>query len=41
MIDGKQIGYIGEIHPQILSNWNIGMPVAIFEINLNEVYKRV
>ena len=41
MIGGKQIGYIGEIHPQILSNWNIGMPVAIFEINLNEVYERV
>ncbi len=41
VIDGKHIGYIGEIHPQILSIWNIGVPVAIFEMNLNGVYERV
>lgn len=41
LIDGRQIGCIGEIHPQILSNWNIGMPVAVFEVNLNEVYEKV
>ncbi|MCK4636585.1 MAG: phenylalanine--tRNA ligase subunit beta [Methanomicrobia archaeon] len=41
VIDEKPIGHIGEIHPQILSIWNVGMPVAIFEINLNGVYERV
>jgi len=30
----KQIGFIGEIHPQILQNWKLEMPVAAFEIEL-------
>ena len=29
---GKKIGFIGEIHPKILKNWKIKMPVALFEI---------
>ncbi|MCK4310240.1 MAG: phenylalanine--tRNA ligase subunit beta [Methanomicrobia archaeon] len=41
VIDEKPIGHIGEIHPQILSIWNVGMPAAIFEINLNGIYERV
>ncbi len=28
----KRIGLIGEIHPKILKNWKIKMPVALFEI---------
>ena len=31
------LGYIGEIHPKILNNWRIKMPVALFEINLKEI----
>jgi phenylalanyl-tRNA synthetase beta chain len=38
-IEGKEIGFIGEIHPKILKNWKIKMPVAIFEINLEEILK--
>lgn len=33
----KTLGYIGEIHPRILRNWKIKMPVALFEINLDEM----
>ena len=32
------IGFIGEIHPRILKNWKIKMPVALFEIELGKVF---
>ena len=31
----KLIGYAGEIHPRILRNWKMKMPVALCEINLD------
>lgn len=34
---GKDIAYLGEIHPQVLSNWNIEMPVAALELNVTEL----
>ncbi len=37
----KKIGFIGEIHPKILKNWKIKMPVALFEINLEEIFKKL
>jgi phenylalanyl-tRNA synthetase beta chain len=37
-LDGEKIGFIGEIHPRILKNWKIKMPVSIFEINLERLY---
>jgi len=40
-IDGKSIGFVGEVHPKILKNWKIKMPVAIFEIKLEEIFKRL
>jgi phenylalanyl-tRNA synthetase beta chain len=39
--NNKTIGFLGEIHPKILKNWKIKMPVSIFEINLEEIYKKV
>ncbi len=41
ILDNELIGYIGEIHPKILRNWKIKMPVALFEINLEEVFNRL
>ena len=38
--NGKTVGYLGEIHPKILRNWRIKMPVALFEINLKEIFKK-
>ena len=32
----KKIGFISEVHPKTLKNWKIKMPVALFEINLEE-----
>ena len=40
-IDEKTIGFLGEIHPRILRNWKIKMPVSLFEINLEEVFKKL
>ncbi len=38
---GKPIGFLGEIHPRILKAWKIKMPVALFEINLEEVFEKL
>ncbi|MFH1325550.1 MAG: phenylalanine--tRNA ligase subunit beta [archaeon] len=39
ILNGKAIGFIGEIHPKILRNWKIKMPVSLFEIDLEEVLR--
>jgi phenylalanyl-tRNA synthetase beta chain len=39
--ENKTIGFLGEIHPRILKNWKIKMPVALLEINLEEVFKKL
>ncbi|AAL81114.1 phenylalanine--tRNA ligase subunit beta [Pyrococcus furiosus DSM 3638] len=39
LVDGKEIGIIGEIHPQVLENWNIQVPVVAFEIFLKPLYR--
>ncbi len=36
--DGKKIGFLGEIHPRILRNWKIKMPVALLEIDLEDIF---
>ena len=40
-LENKIIGYLGEIHPKILKNWKIKMPVSLFEINLEEIFKKL
>ncbi len=41
IIDSKKIGYVGETHPKILKNWKIKMPVALFELDLKEIFKKL
>ena len=36
---GENIAYLGEIHPKVLENYNLEMPVAALEINLTELFK--
>ncbi|MCA9459356.1 MAG: phenylalanine--tRNA ligase subunit beta [Nanoarchaeota archaeon] len=38
LVKGKSIGFIGEVHPQILSNFGLIVPVSSFEINLSKLY---
>ncbi|KPU63019.1 phenylalanyl-tRNA synthetase [Thermococcus sp. EP1] len=39
IVEGKSIGIIGEVHPQVLENWGIEMPVAAFEVFLRPFYR--
>ena len=34
VVNGKEIGIIGEIHPEVLHNWSIKMPASALEITL-------
>jgi len=36
---GKEIGFLGEIHPQVLNNFDIEVPVVALEIELDEILK--
>ena len=37
--NNSTIGYLGEVHPRVLKNFKIKMPVALFEIELEDVLK--
>ncbi len=37
---GRKVGFFGEVHPQVLENWGIQMPVTGGEINLDQVMRR-
>ncbi len=41
LVNGKKVAYIGEIHPSVLSNFGIDMPVAGFELNLSELFNLI
>ncbi len=41
ILNDKRIGFVGEIHPKILRNWKMRMPVSIFEIDLEEIFKNI
>lgn len=34
MLDGKQVGVFGEVHPQVLENWGITVPCVAGEIDI-------
>jgi phenylalanyl-tRNA synthetase beta chain len=36
IVNNKDVGIIGEIHPKVLNNWNLEMPVAVFEVNVDK-----
>jgi phenylalanyl-tRNA synthetase beta chain len=38
--DGKQVGVIGELHPEVLERWQISVPAVAFEIDLTELAGR-
>ena len=39
LVHGKEIGLIGEIHPQVIENWKLENPVAAMEINLSQLFE--
>ena len=38
LMNNKQIGVIGEIHPETLRTWNIKLPIAVLELSLEEIF---
>ncbi len=37
MVDGKEVGVFGEIHPQVLESWGCTMPAIACEINIDSL----
>ena len=37
IVKGKQIGIFGEVHPQVLENWQIAVPCVAGEIDIEEL----
>tara|TARA_Y100000310_G_C20646180_1_gene796730 strand:- start:653 stop:2059 length:1407 start_codon:yes stop_codon:yes gene_type:complete len=37
MVKGKKVGVIGEFSPQVLTNWDLTMPVAGLELDLEKI----
>jgi len=36
--NGKQVGFIGEVHPLVINNFGLKLPVAVFELSLEDFY---
>jgi phenylalanyl-tRNA synthetase beta chain len=39
-VKGKRLGVIGEIHPEVLNNFELENPTAAFEIDLEQLIKQ-
>jgi phenylalanyl-tRNA synthetase beta chain len=37
-VNGKSIGILGEVHPEVLTNFGLTHPVALAEITLQRVF---
>jgi phenylalanyl-tRNA synthetase beta chain len=37
LVGKREVGHIGEVHPQVLSNFQLEMPVGVFELDLDLV----
>lgn len=37
VVEGKEAGVFGEVHPQVLENWMCGMPAVMCEINIDSL----
>ncbi|MDI6690542.1 MAG: phenylalanine--tRNA ligase subunit beta [Candidatus Bathyarchaeota archaeon] len=40
IVNGKNIGVLGEIHPKVLEAWKLENPIAAFEINMKTIIQR-
>lgn len=37
VVSGKPLGVIGEVHPEVLEQWQIAVPLVSFEVNVTEL----
>lgn len=40
-IEGKEVAQLGEIHPHVLTNFEMTMPVSVLEINITELFQHI
>ncbi len=38
LLENKKLGIIGEVHPQVLKNWHLKMPLALLELDLESLF---
>ena len=38
VVDSKDVGFCGELHPQVLENWGLQLPIVGFEIDLDRLF---
>jgi phenylalanyl-tRNA synthetase beta chain len=36
-VNGKQVGYFGELHPQVITGYELGYPIIAFELDLQDL----
>lgn len=41
IINNKDVAFMGELHPQVITNFGIEMPISILELNLTEILDEV
>ncbi len=41
LINNKNVGILGEIHPKVLNNFSLETPVAALEINISELFNQI
>jgi len=41
VVDGMKVGFIGEIAPSVLKNWDLDVSVVGFEVNLTELFEKI
>jgi phenylalanyl-tRNA synthetase beta chain len=40
-VKNKEVGFIGEVNPKVIHNFNLEMPVIAFELNLSELFELI
>jgi len=40
VLNDRGVGLIGELHPEVLERWEIGMPAAAFELEVDQLVRR-
>jgi phenylalanyl-tRNA synthetase beta chain len=37
MLEGRGIGLLGELHPEVLEQWQIGVPAVALELEIDRL----
>jgi phenylalanyl-tRNA synthetase beta chain len=41
LLNKKEIGFLGELSPEVITNWNLIMPCCLFELNLEAIFNEI